>query len=214
MVGKVAGAQQPALLAGVPDEQQRPLRPRACRRTACASAISATVPTHRRLRRSRCDRRLAGRDASRRAGPPAAVVADLGFGIADMIVVRAERDIRVLEHRIAAFDDGDDVLRELRADDRVVDVDVEGERARRRAGTTAAARGPSALRLQLLVLSRRAAEQELEDARSDTVTAGGTGRSSRCAVVKSDGRPVGAPPAGRCRCAGGALRADRAAACS
>ena len=43
VVGEVPRAVQPALLAGVPDEQQRPLRPRPFA-NARASAINATVP--------------------------------------------------------------------------------------------------------------------------------------------------------------------------
>ena len=58
---------------------------------------------------------------------PLAVDTTSPFGVADVIVVRPERDVRVLQLRIAALDDGDDVLRELRPDHFVVSVEVEGE---------------------------------------------------------------------------------------
>ena len=64
----------------------------------------------------------------RRRRAAAAVGRDLAFRVADVIVVRAERDVGGLQLRIAAFDDADDVLGELRANDLVVGVDVEGER--------------------------------------------------------------------------------------
>ena len=87
---------------------------------------------------------------------------DLAFRVADVVVVRAERDVGVLQLRIAALDDADDVLRELRADDLVVGVDVEGQRhavepERRQ-------RLPRlGLPLQLVVFDGRVAEEKLEE---------------------------------------------------
>ncbi len=117
---------QPALLARVPDEQQRPLRPRALRERAgerhqrhrARAVVVRAVPDAIVER--------AGADAPGRLRAPA--VAHRVLRVADVVVVRAERDVGVPQRGIRALDEGDHVLGELGPDDRVVGVDVERER--------------------------------------------------------------------------------------
>ena len=133
VVGEIARAPEAALLAGVPNEDERALR---------------LLPFGERFR-ERHDRHGAGavvvravpdaivfrarRDAPRRARAARAVVAarNLAFGVSDVIVVRPERHVRVLQLRIATFDDADDVLGELGAHNLIVRIDVERDRRAR-----------------------------------------------------------------------------------
>ena len=82
--------------------------------------------------------------------------------VADVIVVGAHGDVGVLQPRIAAFDDADDVVGQLRPDDLVVDVDVEPERHVVQAEGRQRLLGGRFLP-QLVVRHRRAAEQERQE---------------------------------------------------
>ena len=133
-----------------------------------------------------------------RAARTVVAAGDLAFRVADVIVVRAERDVAALQLRIAALDHADDVLGELGADDLIVGVHVEGDR---RAGTSKRRqlflRGR--LPLQLVVLTGAWLKRKVKNA-SFAVTVGGTGASRRLTVVKSAAgsgtpRPPPGPPA-------------------
>jgi len=106
-----------------------------------------------------------------RADAPA--VHNFALRVADMIVVRAERNVRALQRRIAALDDGGDILRETRAHDLIVCVDVE-----RQLHAVEAERRQRILRVrfsfELAVLDWRPAEQQLEE-----FVRGGDDRSDR-----------------------------------
>ena len=75
--------------------------------------------------------------------------------------MRAEGDIRVLQLRVGALDDSDDIVRELGANDLVIGVDVERNlHARQCEGRQRLLRRSFAF--QLLVPFGRMAEDELE----------------------------------------------------
>ncbi len=124
IVGEIPRPEEPAFLSRVPDEEQRPLRPRALRerfrkrhhRHRPRSVVVRAVPDA-----------IVGRPRRDAAGR-AAAFARLAVEISDVVVMRAERDIRILQTRIGAFHHGDHVLRALHADDVVGHVHVERNR--------------------------------------------------------------------------------------
>ena len=136
IVRHVARPVQPGFLARVPDEQQRALRLRSGARTPCAIAIIATVPDPSSsaplLMMSPGARRVARlADAAARrvaADQPPPRLARQRRLIADVVVVGAERDVGVLQLRIRAWNDADDVARQAGPDDVVVGVDVDRDR--------------------------------------------------------------------------------------
>ena len=100
MLRVVGRAPQAVLLAGVPDEQQRSLRTR----------LQARRGFRHRQQRGRAGA-VVIRAVVNHIGARAAVRGSAAAGHADVIVVRAERDVFILQLRIAAPHDRDDVLR-------------------------------------------------------------------------------------------------------
>ena len=130
-VGVVARSVEAGFLAGVPDEQQRSLRLRPQRerfrqrhqrhrpRPVIVGAVVDVVARAGRVARLTRASACAGGTAAESASAAGRL------RIADVIVVRAERDVRVFQLRVRARDDADDVAGELGADDGVVGVDVD-----------------------------------------------------------------------------------------
>src|SRR5262252_1792197 len=182
MIHEIARAPKPALFTGVPDEQHRPLRPRPERvrsgeshqRHRPRSVIVRSIPDAVVLG--------TGSDEAGRAAATNAIGSadELTFGVPDVIVVRTQRNVGLLQLWIAALDNGYDVLREPRAHDLIAGVDV--ERQRHAVETKRRQWFPRVgLLLEVLVFHGGAAKQELEEG----VAAGQSGRDD---VIEPFGR--------------------------
>ena len=162
VVGEVPRSVQARFLAGVPHEDQRSLRRRSfakCpgeghQRHRARAVVVGAVP----------DVIAAGAGGDAAGGARRTLVAGRRrtIRVADVIVVGADRDVGVLQPRVAALDDGDDVVRELGPDDLVVDVDID-----RQAHVVQAERWQRLLRrrfpFELVITGGRPAEEECQE---------------------------------------------------